>query len=239
MKTALWLGLLGVLVFGIGWQSSRLSARDAAPPQDGGREGGSRSDGPPFGSIRDFADDLGLDAGQRERVARIVADSSAAIDAHQVSIRELKAAARRDVLAVLTEAQRGELERRIDETFARHAKERLEADLSWFQRQGTLDAAALARVGAILGDYESGKRTLFRSDCAGGPPEPGPPPEGARAEAERLRERRDQQLAEVVDAATLAEFRARRSHSRGRGGERGPGDEQPSPRHDHPMERDR
>lgn len=209
MKALLWCGVLSAIVFGIGWKSSQLSAAGTSPPPPPGRDGGFGGErhghGPFFGPSLDFAQDLGLDDAQRERVAKIVEASAAAIDAHEKAMREIKAQARTDLLAVLTDAQRQKMEELTEQAFQRHAAEIVQSGVDWFRRNAQLDDGGIRKVESILTDYETAKRRYLRPSCSDGAQ--GPDPVDPIRE---LRTQRDARLAEVVDAATLEKFASER-----------------------------
>lgn len=219
MKSFVWVAVALAVTFGIGWQSSRLAAHDAAPDESSrsGRGGGERSrrfDGP-LGPPQHFLDELGLDDAQRARIDALVAESAAAMDAHEASMRDVMDRTREQVLAVLTVPQRERLDAMIDEVFAKRRRERVDADVAWFAKNTALTGDALTRIERVLTDYESGKSALFQPKCVDGKPVRARPDDAA---IDALRRTRDEGLSGLVDAPTLERFRSESGRSR-----RGPG----------------
>lgn len=225
MKSSLWLLVLLAAVFGIGWQSSRLSARDAAPtlvkndrdPRGSfGSRGGSPFGNPFFRSPEQLAEELAMDSAQRAALESILAESARAISEHSDAIHEVKERARRDVLAILTSDQRGTLERKYDDMLERRSKETIANSLEWLRTNATLDATTLARAESILTEYEAQKRELMRPYCGPTAIDRGNESELDDA-VDELRAVRDGRVAEFLDAATLERFRTDVSRWRGRG----------------------
>jgi hypothetical protein len=220
-RTGFWLAAVGVLLFLIGWQASRLMARDAAIPTDlevsssrsrGGFDRSSRHFGPLFGSERDFARDLDLDDEQQKRIADVLAAAERALDDLERASREIKGAARRDVLAILTAEQRDALATAFEESFVRRVAERVAADLEWLARAGA-SAAEIEGARPVLEAYERGKREFLRPPCD----------DAARADdgdvsvaIAAARRERDAGLAAVLSAPLAERFKSERtSHRRG------------------------
>lgn len=226
MKSVVWVGVALAVTFGIGWQSSRLVAHDATESEHGrGGRGGERSrrfDGP-LGPPQHFLDELGLDDAQRTRIDTLIAESAAAMDAHDASMRDLMNRTREQVLAVLTAPQRERLDAMIEEVFAKRRRERVEADVAWFAKNSTLSSTALAEVERVLTDYENGKSALFQPKCADGKPSNARPDDATiDAAIEALRRTRDERMGALVDAPTLERFRTESPRSRrGYGGPSG------------------
>ncbi|MBK6940416.1 MAG: hypothetical protein IPH13_09480 [Planctomycetes bacterium] len=218
MKSVVWVGVALAVTFGIGWQSSRLVAHDGTPSEHGrGNRGGERSrrfEGP-LGPPQHFLDELGLDDAQRARIDTLIAESAAAMDAHEDSMRELMDRTREQVLAVLTAQQRERLDAMIEEVFAKRRRERVESDLAWFAKNTALSSTALADVERVLTDYENGKSALFQPKCADGKPSNLRPDDAAiDAAIDALRRTRDERMGAIVDAPTLERFRTESSRSR-------------------------
>lgn len=237
MKSVVWGGIALAVMFGIGWQASRLAASDVKSNEQGrygrGGERGRRFDGP-LGPPQHFLDELGLDADQRARINALIEGSSAAIEAHEESMREVMDDTRRQVLAVLTDAQRERLDTMIADVFAKRRRERVENDIAWFAKNTTLSADTLAGIERVLTAYESGKSALFQPKCVDGAPAPERPDEAA---IDALRKTRDDELGALVDAPTLERFRSESSRFRREprgsmsGPPRGPGTEHFAPDH--------
>jgi Spy/CpxP family protein refolding chaperone len=226
MKSSLWVGVLLAAVFGIGWQSSRLAANSGSPTAErpsrndgssdfGGRRGGSSFGGTFFGSPEQLAEELELDAAQREKLDAILEESTRKIAEHGESIHALKEQTRRDVLALLTAEQRATLERKYDEAMERRSRESVERDVEWLRANAGLATEGLARVETILSQYETDKRALLRPNC-GPEAEWKKPDESAWNGVRELREKRDAALAEQIDPAMLSRFHDERGRGRSR-----------------------
>lgn len=222
-KSWLWLVVLLTVVFGIGWQSSRLSARDAAPADSRNdrdlRSFGSR--GSPFGnpffrSPEQLAEELGMDEKQRAALESILAESARRINEYSDAIHEVKEGARHDVLAILTSDQRGSLERKYEEMLERRSKDSIANSLEWLRSNATLDVATLGRAESILAEYEARKRALLLP--AYGPTAPaGSDLDAVDHAIDELRAKRDAQVGEFLDAPTLERFRTDVTRWRGKG----------------------
>lgn len=216
MRSASWLFLLIVFVFGIGWQSSRLTAGDAPRSSNRGEEsrfserGGFRYG--PFGSSNEFAKDVGLDSTQETRIAELLERGTAEIRSHEDAIRSAKESTRKAVYDVLTDEQKKKLESLVAESFARRARERVADDVEWFRRETQVDASVITQVETILNDYETEKQTAFRAVAT-----EGQEPDRERLETVlgELRVTRNTKLAAVLDAPTLERFTTQRCPDRG------------------------
>jgi hypothetical protein len=226
-RSWLWLVVLLLVVFGIGWQSSRLSARDAAPAGSGAdrdfRGFGSR--GSPFGnpffrSPEQLAGELGMDEKQRAALEAILADSARRINDYADAIHQVKEGARHDVLAILSADQRRTLERKYEEMLERRSKESIANGLEWLRENAALDEPTMRRAETILAEYEARKRALMLPSY--GPTAPAGGDLDATDDAiDELRAARDAKVAEFLDPATLERFRTDVTRWRGKGSSHG------------------
>ncbi|MBI4880466.1 MAG: hypothetical protein HY812_12525 [Planctomycetes bacterium] len=222
MRLYLWISVLLLLVFGIGW-TSRLLAERAGTALDGPRSeprrpGPERFDrhGPPGGgpfleTVEGFAEELALTQEQLAALDRIMQETTDAVRAQEREIWEIMHRTRPQVLAVLTEAQRQLLEELIDARLAERREQWLDARAEWLQSQVSLDEGTLAAVRGILADYERKKGAFFDDLC-----QQEAFPEGLDVEAklDELRRERDEALGLHLEADVIERLRERRGGHR-------------------------
>ncbi len=239
MRSALWLGALAALVFGIGWESSRIFATSSPPSNPnsqstprgigwGDRDHGHRFEGPLFGSIGHLVTDLGLTDEQREQVSKILDAASVAMREHEDAMHEIRDKSRSDLLAILTDEQRAKMKELTEQMFERHRRERVASNVAWFKKNAQFDAATMKRVETLLSDYESDKQKVFASfapftgpasSAASGGPGCAKGSETAKAdpnapnpmtELTKLRDQLEANLSTIADKPTLDRFHAER-----------------------------
>ncbi len=222
MRLYLWIAVLVLLIFGIGW-TSRLLAERAGSPRIGPRSeshrpGPERFDrhGPPGGgpfleTVEGFAQELQLTPEQLAALDRIMRETTDAVRAKEREIWEIMHRTRPQVLAVLTEAQRQLLEELIDARQAERREQWLDARLEWLRGEVRLEEGALAAVRGILADYERKKGAFFDDLC-----QQEAFPEGLDVEArlDELRRERDEALGAHLAAEVIEGLRERRGGHR-------------------------
>jgi len=239
MKSTVWVVMLSVITFGIGWTSSRIaddvqSAVDSVDPGagggppwkhgrgEGGRGQGGRGEGSrgsrfPFaGSADEFAEKLELDPAQQDRLAELLAESARRIREHEDSIYAIKTETRSGMLDLLTDAQRVRLDELFAERIRKRSEEHVASALAWFRANvSDLSADTLEGVEAAFVEYEDGKRQYISREYCGGEGE-----DDERISIDELRAARDERLSALVGADVLEQYQASRS-SRWRGGRGG------------------
>ena len=97
MRTWLWMGLLLLLVFGIGWTTRALADRtegagpgpDLSPPSERRGSRGFRRGGPYLATVEHFAKQLELSQQQQEQLAQLIHDTGEKVRSHESAISEV------------------------------------------------------------------------------------------------------------------------------------------------------
>lgn len=221
-RTNRWIFVLMALVFAIGWTSRLLADRNGPAPEPSAtrpawdRDGrGSRDrhgrGGPRMSSLERFADELELRPGQRDQIDDLMAELEETVRGHERSIWEAKHEVRPRMLAILDEDQRNLLDELIRDRWEQYRQERLQRTRDLFAEDFRLDAETLAAVMAVLADYEEQKGSYFGDHMDR---EQWPDREQVETDIEKLRERRDRRLAELLNEDQMQRYADESSHHR-------------------------
>ncbi len=228
MRSFGWTMVLLVLVFGIGWTSRVVAERDSgalerlpveAAAEDlagsrlggdgpGGPRGGHHRRGGPFlSSVQEFADQLDLSSEQRAEIWAILDQTLEEVRELERSIWNVHQRSRPRMLAVLTDEQRADLERLVDDRRSEMERERIERTMKTITEATSLDDGAAARARAALEGYERRKSRFFSELCDR---EAWPEDAEIKDAIAEFRAERDAALADVLPADVLDRIQDRR-----------------------------
>lgn len=173
MRTSLWMSLLLLLVFGIGWTSRFLTESgssgaggtafagvpsDTEPRDRGDRDRDRDRRGPPgrgrggpwSNSVQRFADRLGLDAEQQRALEGVMEDTRERVHDHEKAIWGVVSDSRRQMEELLRDDQRTLLDQLLQGERDQARDAEIAQSLEWMKTEAGLGAEQLVAVEAIL-----------------------------------------------------------------------------------------
>ena len=225
MKSTLWWVLFIVVVFGVGWTSSRLSQQmglgssslEGTEPVSDNRS--RRGFGPPIPSLEHLKEPLELSDEQVTELRRIKNQALEEIRGLEHSTREVMRQARERSEALLTDVQKDKLEQHRKQEWDRWKQRKVERHRKWFAEHTALDNDKIAQAVSVVTHYEDQRFQVYR----GGPKE-----ERERMTREAKREKlraltadRDAELGKILSPDEMERFQnAGLDRRRGWGGGR-------------------
>jgi len=160
-------------------------------------------------SIERLADEIGLSDPQRRELDALLARTADGIAEHERAIANRLLSARRAVEDLLTDEQRAEIQRRIEEQFRAMREARVAELRRWLRDEGGLSGGDLEAAGRVVAGWMNAKGAYFHGLRRQGR---WPSKGEMSARLEQLSLERDAELASYLDAPTLERFRGAASN---------------------------